>query len=271
MKGVRARDFGKLTAKDICKKTIDYGFDTVSLSLSRALIEITDTDNIDNELLLAIKDVFNNYNVGISSLCAHLRFSCEDKEKRDRNFKIYSRYLRYGKMLGARNIALKSGSYNDDHSLHFKNHTNEGYRKFADYTYSLAEQAEMLEIDIAIEGAFHHIIYDNKSIKRLIDDISSPRLRVIFDPVHLITMENYKEQEFLIKEAFYLFGDKIDVIHLKDFVVAGTDIILADHGMGMFDYETLFDEIHKSKNEIDIIIEGLNVSRYTEAIRLLDM
>jgi hypothetical protein len=53
----------------------------------------------------------------------------------------------------------------------------------------------------------------------MLDTVASNNLQVVFDPVNLLSLENHHEQERVIGESFDLFGDRIAIIHAKDFVV----------------------------------------------------
>jgi len=50
--------------------------------------------------------------------------------------------------------------------------------------------------------------------RKLLDELRSPRLRIIIDPVNLISPE--RNQKDVLDEAFALLGDAIEIAHAKD-------------------------------------------------------
>lgn len=68
------------------------------------------------------------------------------------------------------------------------------------------EEAEKFGVIVGIEGGINHPIHTPQRMKRLLDDISSTNLQVIYDPANFMSLENYKEQEQVIEEAVTLLA-----------------------------------------------------------------
>ena len=85
-----------------------------------------------------------------------------------------------------------------------------------------------------------------------------------------LNRNNYKEQEEVIAKAFRYYGDKISVMHIKDFKLneAG-DVAFEQVGEGLFNYEPLFKELKASKPHITMLIENSNQDRYHSDCRYL--
>ena len=60
-------------------------------------------------------------------------------------------------------------------------------------------------------------------MRRMIDDVQSEKLNVILDISNMMTDENIYEQKKWINESFDLLGDRIKVVHLKDFKIEATN------------------------------------------------
>ena len=87
---------------------------------------------------------------------------------------------------------------------------------------------------VGIEGVAKHVINTPERMKRVLDEVKSNNLQVIFDPVNLINENNYDRQDELVRKSFELFGDRIVAIHAKDFVYENGEIKLASIGQGQF-------------------------------------
>lgn len=61
-------------------------------------------------------------------------------------------------------------------------------------------------------------IMEGKNLKSILDNVKSNNLQVIFDPINFIDESNYDKQDEIIKKSFELFGNRIVMIHAKDFI-----------------------------------------------------
>ncbi len=71
---------------------------------------------------------------------------------------------------------------------------------------------------IAIEPVVKHIVYDARRARTVLDEIGSPNLQILFDPVNLLNMENVDRREEVFAEAIELLGKDVAMIHFKDFL-----------------------------------------------------
>ena len=70
----------------------------------------------------------------------------------------------------------------------------------------------------AIEPVARHSVYDPKTCRRVLDEIGSHNLQVLFDPVNMLDLENVDHREEVFQEAIELLGKDMAMVHLKDFV-----------------------------------------------------
>ena len=66
--------------------------------------------------------------------------------------------------------------------------------------------------------------------------IQSPNLRIIFDPVNLLAMENLDRREQVLGEAMDALCDYIAMVHLKDYVRKDGKLVSVAAGTGEMDY-----------------------------------
>ena len=90
----------------------------------------------------------------------------------------------------------------------------------------------------------------------MLDEIASPNLQIILDPVNLLCKENAAAQREIIEEAFALLRDDIAVIHLKDYEIRGDEVISVAAGEGSLDYPFLLERIKKYKPYIHCTLEN---------------
>ncbi|WP_083760900.1 TIM barrel protein [Alkaliphilus metalliredigens] len=126
--------------------------------------------------------------------------------------------------------------------------------------------AEECQVDFAIEPAVHHIIYDIKTIAKLIDDLESKRVKVIFDPVNLMTQELAMDQRRFFETFFETFETRINMVHVKDFTYFGQEKQVLTSGQGELDYGYLHQMIKQSHQSMDVMLEGVSPELMLSAI-----
>lgn len=263
--GIRAHDFGKMESSLLAKIVIENKLNSVQLALNKAIKGIDEIEGaISSDNLDKIAKDFKENKVDISVLGCYLNYAHPNVNVRNKNVNICLNHLEYAKRLGARVVGTETGSVLEAYTYHPNNHTKESYETFRNSLEKVVTKAEDLDVQVAIEGVAAHIIHDNQTMKRLLDEIKSNHLKVILDPVNLLTSENYLKQEDVVKEAFDLFGDVIQIIHAKDFRYEQGKFIEISHGTGSFNYDVLIEMIAQSKQKIDILLENPNINKLDE-------
>jgi len=82
-------------------------------------------------------------------------------------------------------------------------------------------------------------------------------------------VENYRRQEDIIKESFELFGDRIAILHAKDFIVEGRSLRSVLAGQGRLNYGLLMDLIKDRKPDINILMEDTQPETVETGVRFL--
>jgi sugar phosphate isomerase/epimerase len=74
----------------------------------------------------------------------------------------------------------------------------------------------------------------------MLEELPSDSLRIILDAVNLIAPENAEKTESVIQRAISLLGDRVEILHMKDFVLTPEGKMDACAcGLGSMKYETL--------------------------------
>lgn len=133
----------------------------------------------------------------------------------------------------------------------------------------IVSAAEKLGVTVGVEGVFNHTLYSPAMMKRFLEDIDSPNVEVILDSVNLIHPEEVDCQEEVISKAFDYYGDKITMLHMKDFVFEGQDQIFRYVGEGLFHYEPLMKLLKEKKPHITMLLENSRKERYHSDVKFL--
>jgi sugar phosphate isomerase/epimerase len=75
----------------------------------------------------------------------------------------------------------------------------------------------------------------------VLDAIDSPSLQIILDTVNILNMHNHTRMDELVAQSIELFGDRIRVLHMKDYLPAegAEDVLSMACGAGGMDYTRL--------------------------------
>jgi len=100
----------------------------------------------------------------------------------------------------------------------------------------------------------------------MLDTIPSPNLQVLFDPVNLLSKDNWQEQDRVIRESFDLFGDRIVIVHAKDFELEAGAPKPEVIGRGRFDFALLASLLKARKSCIDVLLEETTPATIDESV-----
>ena len=132
--------------------------------------------------------------------------------------------------------------------------------------------AEQYGVTIAIEPVVKHIVYDARRARIVLDEIGSPNLQILFDPVNLLNMENVDRRVEVFAEAIELLGKDIAMIHFKDFLRkdAGGQLAATGAGQGgMEDYRTILRFAKQEKPYIFATLENTTPENAVECLNYL--
>jgi L-ribulose-5-phosphate 3-epimerase len=268
--GVRAHDFGKLPAEELAVRIAAKGLACVQLALSKAIAGIDlHPGDLNPGLAFHIGQAFHRHGLQIAVLGCYVNPIHPDLEMRRALLGLFKEHLRFARDFDCGLVALETGSITADYAYHPDNHSEPVFQMFLASLSSLVEEAEKFGVLVGIEGVTTHVVSTPARMSRVLDTIGSNNLQVVFDPVNLLSSENYREQDRIINEAFDLYGDRIAVVHAKDFIIADRIFKAVRTGLGCLNYELLLGLIQKRKPYISILLEEASEDTVEACARFL--
>jgi sugar phosphate isomerase/epimerase len=268
--GVRAHDFGKLPVEELARRIAGKGFSCVQLAPPKAIVGFdTDLGRLTPGFACHVKEAFQRQQLEIAVLGCYINLADPDVGQRQRQLARFKEYLRHARDFGCSVVGTETGSVNPDFSFHPGNRGEEAFQTVLGSVREMVAEAERFGVFVGIEGVERYVISDPPRIRRLLDGIGSNNLQIIFDPVNLLSVENYHRQDAIITESFELFGDKIAILHAKDFVVEGGSLRSVLSGQGMLNYGLLMDLIKARKPYINILMEDTHPETVEDGVRFL--
>lgn len=140
---------------------------------------------------------------------------------------------------------------------HPDNNSPEAWRDLLDAIGKATELAERFDIDLGIEPELANVVNSAAAARRLIDELKSPRIKIVFDPANLFEVETIEEQRTIVSSAIDLLGDRIVMAHAKDRTEDGH---FATAGKGVLDYSYYLRRLSEIGFEGALIAHGLSAS-----------
>ena len=268
--GVRAHDFGKLPAEDLAAKIAAHGFCSVQLAPPKAIAGFdTDAGRLSPGFACHVREALHRQGLQIAVLGCYINLADPDGARRRGHLARFKEYLRQARDFGCSVVGTETGSLNADFSFHPGNRSEAAFQTVLASVGELVAEAERFGVLVGIEGVERYVISDPPRIRRLLDSVGSNNLQINFDPVNLLSGENYQHQDDIIRESFELFGDRIAILHAKDFVVEGGALRSVLSGQGRLNYGLLMELVQARKPFIDVLMEDTNPATVAEGVRFL--
>jgi len=257
--GVRAHDFGCLPAGELAAKIAAKHLVCAQLALGKAIAGLNLKPGVLNPgLAFQIGEAFQRHGVQIAVLGCYVNPIHPDPAARKSLLGLFKEHLRYARDFGNGLVALETGSLSADYSPHRDNHGETAFQQSLASIAELVAEAEKFGVIVGIEAVTSHVVSTPQKMRRMLDTVASNNLQVVFDPVNLLSLENHHEQERVIGESLELFGDRIAIIHAKDFVVENGQFKFARAGLGKLRHDLVMEFAVRQKPGISILLEDTN-------------
>ncbi len=254
--GIRLHDMEKLPFEERVARVHEAGFACGHLALSKFITEFPTTDEaLTPGLAMYIRDVFARNHVDIAVLGCYLNLATPDEKELEKTVHRYMAHIRFASWLGCGVVGTETGAPNTAYAFTPECGTEEALQLFIERLRPNVAYAEKMGVVFAIEPVFRHIVCNPARARRVLDEIASPNLQIIFDPVNLLDVANYRDREAVFREAIELLGEDIAMVHLKDFRVENGKMIAAGCGMGEMDYTEILKFMKARKPFIHATLE----------------
>lgn len=264
--GIRLHDIKKAPLEERLAIARKQGFSCGHLALSKVISQYpVDDSALTPGYAMYLKRLFAEHKLDVAVLGCYLNLATPDEKTLGKNLHRYMAHIRFASLLGAGVVGTETGAVNTDYHFEEKNHSKEALEIFVNNLRKVVEYAEKMGVIFAIEPVYKHIVYNPKRAKVVLDEINSPNLGIIFDPVNLLDICNYQNRDEIIAQAIELLGDEIAMVHIKDFVVKDNVLVSVAAGTGEMDYTRIIRFIKERKPYIHVTLENTLPENAVEA------
>ncbi len=271
--GLRLHDAEKLPIEQVLPLVRQKGFSCVHLALSKSLKEVPNTPSALTPGYAAyLRRLFAKNELDIAVLGNYLNLAHPDADALHAIQEKYYAHIRFASLLGCGMVGTETGAPNAEYKFCPECRSDAALATFIKNFKPVVRCAEQYGVTIAIEPVVRHIVYDARRARTVLDEIGSPNLQILLDPVNLLNMENVDQREEVFAEAIELLGKDVAMIHFKDFLRQDADGQLAATGAGqggMGDYRTILRFAKEQKPYVFATLENTTPENAVQCLQYL--
>jgi sugar phosphate isomerase/epimerase len=180
-----------------------------------------------------------------------------DMDRRQRDVENLKTVIRSAPAIDAPVVTLCTGSRNaeDQWADHPDNQSEEAWADLLAAMDQLLPVAEEAGVKLGVEPELANVINSAGAARRLIDELQSDALTVVFDPANLFEIASLDEQQHIIAEALERLAGHIGMAHAKDRAEDGS---FTAAGQGVLDYPFFLGRLREVGFDGPLITHGLS-------------
>ena len=182
-------------------------------------------------------------------LGCYLNLANPDPEARRRTQEIYKAHLRFAVKIGAGVVGTETYAHPGTDYDPPAARSEEAFQLFIESLRPVVRAAEECGAILAVEPVWHHIISTPARAQRMLEAVPSDNLQIILDTVNLISPDTAtpEQAQTIIADAVARLGDRVRVLHMKDYQTFPGEVRSMACGTGCLDYRALL-AFAKAKN-----------------------
>lgn len=237
--GIFAKTFAAHGAAPVLNAVRNAGYQTAQFNLTCVGLPSM-PDEISSSVISEIANASKSSGVSMAAISGTYNMAHPDPAIRANGLRRLAVIVSNAKATGTTLVTLCTGTRdaNDQWRFHKDNVTREAWHDMRTEMDKALQLAEAHGVDLGIEPELANVVSSAASAKQLIDEMKSPRLKIVLDPANLFEIETKRNCRGIIANAVGLLGGHIAMAHAKDrnpmgeFVAAGTGVVDFEHFVG---------------------------------------
>lgn len=268
--GIRLHDAVQAPVEDRLKIVKEQGFTCAHVALSKVISE----NSVAPEALtpgyaMYLRRLFDKYELDCAVLGCYLNLATPDAAQLKAAQEKYMANIRFAAHLGAGVVGTETGAPNVEYKFEEACWNEESLQIFIRNLRPVVKYAEQMGGLVAIEPVVRHIVCNPVRARRVLDEIGSPNLRIILDPVNLLEIYNYEKQDEIIDEAIELLGKDVAVLHVKDFAITDGRLVSVPVGQGQCHWDRIMPYMKKEKPYMHATLEDTRPDNAVAALNYI--
>lgn len=268
--GIRLHDAVQAPIEERLKIVKEQGFACAHVALSKVISENSVAPQaLTPGYAMYLKRLFDKNELDCAVLGCYLNLANPDAAQLQAIQEKYMANIRFAAHLGAGVVGTETGAPNVEYKFEEACWNEESLQLFIKNLRPVVKYAEQMGVLMAIEPVVRHIVCNPVRARRVLDEIDSPNLRIILDPVNLLESYNYEEQDEIIDEAIDLLGKDVAVLHVKDFVIKDGKLVSVPVGQGQCHWDRIMPYMKKQKLYMHATLENTRPDNAVAALNYI--
>lgn len=266
--GVSTLGFPSFTNQQLAEELARNGIHTVQLFLAQSDSQYwkyngrSDTSGMDDARCKAIAEAYRSAGVAIHSIGVYTNLIHPDEAERAANLAYFDDMMRIGAAMGVHVFITESGHYEPETpqpggEYRFQ---EDVWQRTVATVKELAGLAAKHDATVLLEPYFGSFLASAKRTRLFVEEVGSPRVRVLLDPANLLEIND-------LAEMFAQLMPWIDCLHAKDRKLHAIHGVPA--GQGDIDYREFVTLAAKHTPHAPFILEYVGPNDYLDALALL--
>lgn len=268
--GIRLHDVAGDSFEKLLQNASAQGFGCAHIALTKTMPDVHVTaETLTPGFAMYFKHMCDKYGVDPAVLGCYLNLGYPQAEGWHAIEKMYKAHFSFARLSGCGVVGTETGNPNLEYKPDAHTRDPEVFELFLRHLEPLVKAAEACGVTLAIEPVCRHIVYNAKIARSVLDIMRSPNLKIIFDPVNLLDVDNYQAQDAIVKETIDLIGEDIVVLHLKDYQMVDGKMISCAAGTGMMNLAPVLSFAKARKPFIQATLEDTTPENAPQARKYL--
>ena len=265
--GIFAKTFNRASAGEALTAARNAGFRTVQFNMACAGLPSM-PDQIPASVLEAVREAIRKTPMPVAGLSGTFNMIHPDPAVRRTGLQRLEVLAAACPHLGTNLITLCTGSRDpeDQWRAHPGNRSAEAWRDLLESLETALDIAERHDLLLGIEPELGNVISSTARARRLLDELQSPRLRIVFDPANLFEQASAQEIRHQIARGIDELAESISMVHIKDRTASGG---FCAAGKGIIPFDFLIGLLRKSGFDGPLVAHGLDEGEADEVARFI--
>lgn len=272
--GIMTRMIRRPVLTEVADEIRASGLKAVQLNLTSAGLESLPSE-LDPATARAIGEVFASRGLAVAAVSGSFNTIHPDATARAEGIRRLGVLMSYCHLLGTRIVTLCTGTRDPENMWrhHPANSEPEAWRDLLESMRQLVVSADAYGVTIAFEPEVVNVVDTVAKARRLVEEVASPRLRVLIDPANLVRPEDLADTRAVLQTAFADVGPYIVLAHAKDvtFPAPGeAECRRVSAGTGLLDYTFYLQLLRASGFNGALILHDLEEREIPRCRRILE-
>ncbi|MFB9985042.1 sugar phosphate isomerase/epimerase family protein [Mesorhizobium kowhaii] len=252
--GIFAKTFERNTSAKLADAIALAGYECTQFNMASIGLE-TLPASLDHSRLSTVRRDFEASRVAIPVISGTYNMIAPDPKVVELGRNGFRVLAEASQSLGYSTITLCTGTRNaeDKWQPHPDNAGEEAWRDFRAELDRLIEIAESCDVTLGVEPEPSNVISSPQAARRLLDEVGSERVKIVFDPFNLVDWHKRDHASETLLRAYDLLADSTSIIHAQDMRNDGKPCA---PGAGFINFERLLNLFFRGGFSGPIIAHG---------------